>query len=97
MYTVEDAYEQASNLYWIAYLLTARAELSWSLTIEVLDSEDGLGLICSPRTLPHLKRSVITRALAAIREEVTASAQRTALQPSGETVMPLANWPIGLS
>ena len=28
VYTVEDAYEQASKLYWIAYLLTAHSELS---------------------------------------------------------------------
>ena len=96
MYTVEDAYEQASKLYWTAYLLTAHSELSCSLVLEALDSEDGMGLICSPRTLPDLKRSVVTRALVAIRDEVTSSAKKTALQPSGETVLRSGDWPIRL-
>ena len=95
MYTVEDAYGPASNLYWIAFLLTARVELSFSVVTEVLDSDNGIELISSPQGLPHLRRRVITKALEAIREEVAASAQQTALQSSDRTVMPLSSWFIG--
>ena len=95
MYTVEDVYGSASNLYWIAFLLTARTELSFNVIMEVLDSENGLELISSPQTFPHLRRGVVTRALTAIREEITASAQQTALQPSDRTVLPVASWSIG--
>jgi len=95
MYTVEDAYGPASNLYWIAFLLTGRSELSLNVILEVLDSENGLDLISSPQTLPGVRTRVIIRALAAIREEVSAWAQQAALQSSDPTVLSLSSWPIG--
>ena len=95
MYTLEEACGSAGNLYWIAFLLTARSELSFSLIMEVLDSENGLALISSPQTLPHLRRKVVTKALEAIREEVAASSQQTALQSSDRNVTPMSSWFIG--
>ncbi len=95
MYTAEEAYGLVSNLYWIAFLLTARSELSLSVLLEVLDSEDLSEFMSSPQTLAHVRKRVVARALAAIREEVTASAQQTAARLLNRTVLPVANWPIG--
>ena len=94
MYIVEDAYGPASSLYWLSFLLTACSELSFHVTVEVLDSENGFELIFSPQTLPHVRRRVITRALAAIQDEVAAGAAQIELQPSDQTVLPLANWSV---
>ncbi len=35
------------SLYWLAFLLTARPELSLNVTVEVLDSDDGFQLTFS--------------------------------------------------
>ncbi len=94
MYTVEDAYGLASNLYWIAFLLTARTELSFNVVMEVLDSENGLELIPSPQTLLHLRRRVVTKALEAIREQVSDSAQQTALRLSDRDDCVISSSPI---
>lgn len=94
MSIVEDVYGRASSLYWLAFLLTARSELSLNVTVEVLESENGFELMFSPRTLPQVRRRVITRALAAIQEEVTAGAEQIELQPSDQIALPFANWSV---
>lgn len=63
--------------------------------MEVLDSENGLELISSPQMRQHVRRRVVIKALTSIEEELTASAQRSALQPSDRGVMPIGIWSVG--
>jgi hypothetical protein len=90
MHTVEKAYRSASELYWIAFLLTGHEELSLRITINALGSEKGLEGRSSP-PLPALRRTLaIQNALAATQAEITASAKRFAAQQSDQDFSTLA-------
>ncbi len=62
MYMITEAYRSATDLYWIAFLLTTRAELSLGVTIDALNSRDEFEDMCSPQTLAHLRKTVIIAA-----------------------------------
>ncbi len=92
MHTITEAYTSATDLYWIAFLLTTRAELSLDVTIDALDSGDGLEHMCSPQTLAHLRKTVIIAALEAIRREIAESARETTLQQSHQGFIAVEGW-----
>jgi DNA-directed RNA polymerase specialized sigma24 family protein len=82
MQTLEQANNYAAALYGLAFLLTGDRERSMAVTLEVLDSHEPA----------WLRRVVIANALAGIREELVASARRTALQSTEKIALPSRNW-----
>src|ERR1700722_20010789 len=94
MYTVEEAYRSASELYWIAFLLTGYEELSLQVTMNALGSENGLGRESSSALLAILRRTVIQNALAATQAELFASARRFAPQRCGQSFITTTDSPV---
>jgi hypothetical protein len=97
MHTITDAYRSAADLYWIAFLLTARPELSLSVTIDAINSENGLECMCSPQTLGRLRKMVIIGALDAMHCEIDESAAQMAVQESHEHFIPISAWSLDLN
>jgi DNA-directed RNA polymerase specialized sigma24 family protein len=77
MPTLEQTNLQASNLYWLAFLLTGNRETSLDAAVEAVDAPDGNPFF-SAWMLAWSRKVVIGKALAAIRVELAASAQRIA-------------------
>ncbi len=92
MQEIEGAYHAAASLYSIAFLLTGRSELSLEITMEVLDSEDDPELLLSSQALAGLRRTVIEKALAAIRGELALSERQTVSLPFAEACLPPSTW-----
>ena len=78
------------RIYWLAFLLTGQREPSLDLAIEVLDSPGGEQSFFSTWMLSWSRKVVIAKALNLIRDELAASARRTA-SASGGNQAP-ANW-----
>jgi hypothetical protein len=91
MHTITEAYRSATDLYWIAFLLTARTEQSLSVTLEAVNSGDGFEHMCSPHSLARLRKTVVIAALEAMHCEIAESARQIALQ-SDEGFIPLQGW-----
>jgi len=78
MPSLADTEHQAANLYWLAFLLTGDRQASIDAAVETIES---------PETNPFFigwmvawsRKVIIGKALAAIRRELAASAQRMAL------------------
>jgi DNA-directed RNA polymerase specialized sigma24 family protein len=77
MPTLEQTNQQAANLYWLAFLLTGNRDTSVDATVQALDSSDGNPFF-SAWMMAWSRKVVIAKALAAIRIELAASAQRIA-------------------
>lgn len=77
MSPLEQANGHAANLYWLAFLLTGRREASVDMAVEALDSPDGNPFF-SAWMLAWSRKVVIAKALAAVRQELAASARRMA-------------------
>lgn len=75
----EQAKRRASSLYRLAFLMTGDRARSLDATLEVIDSGDGTDSFFSNWMQAWSQRLVIAKVLAGIREELTASAHRTAL------------------
>jgi DNA-directed RNA polymerase specialized sigma24 family protein len=84
--------EQASGLYWLAFLLTGRREASLEVTLEALDSREDANSFFSTWMLRWSRRVVIAKALAAIRGELAASARRTVSKRAEKAALPPRNW-----
>jgi hypothetical protein len=97
MQTVEEAFRSASELYWIAFLLTGQEELSLHVTVNALCPENGLVGISSALFPPTLRMAVIQNALAATQAEITASARRFAAQQSDQSFIPARGWSVDSS
>jgi hypothetical protein len=80
MHTVEEAYRLASELYWIAFLLTGHEELSLRVTTNALSSETILACTSSPQLGARRRGTVIRDALAATQAEIATSVQQFAAQ-----------------
>jgi DNA-directed RNA polymerase specialized sigma24 family protein len=87
----EQASAQAADLYWLAFLLTGQREASVDMAVEVLDSADGNPFF-SAWMLAWARKVVIAKALAAIRQELAASARRMAARRSRHCAPPPRNW-----
>jgi hypothetical protein len=81
MQTLEPTNAHAANLYWLAFLLTGQREASIDITVESLESSQGSAFF-SAWMLAWARKVVIAKALAAIREELAASARRLESQRS---------------
>jgi DNA-directed RNA polymerase specialized sigma24 family protein len=77
MPSLEQTNRQAANLYWLAFLLTGHPEESADMAADAMPAPDGDGFF-SAWMLAWSRKVVISRALAAIRQELAASAQRIA-------------------
>jgi DNA-directed RNA polymerase specialized sigma24 family protein len=92
MQTLEQANERAADLYWFAFLLTGHREPSVEVTIEALDFQGGANSFFSTWMLGWSRRVVIAKALAAIRDDLAASAGQTASKQAEEAPFPSRNW-----
>jgi DNA-directed RNA polymerase specialized sigma24 family protein len=81
MPTLEQTNQQAANLYWLAFLLTGDRDESADMAVEAVDSPEDNAFF-SAWMLTWSRKVVISKALAAIRQELEASAQRIALARS---------------
>ena len=73
------AKNRAAALYRLAFLMTGDRARSLDVTLEAMDSGDSTDSFFSGWMLAWSQRLVIARALASIRDELAASARRTAL------------------
>jgi DNA-directed RNA polymerase specialized sigma24 family protein len=92
MQTLEHTNERAADLYWLAFLLTGDREVSLDVTVAALDLADGTNRFFSTWMLAWSRRVVIAKALAAIREELDASARRTASKRAEKSILPPPDW-----
>jgi hypothetical protein len=76
--TPEQAKNRAAGFYRLAFLLTGDRARSLDVTLEAIDSGDGTKSFFSGWILAWSQRLVIAKALAGIRQELAASARRTA-------------------
>lgn len=74
----------AAELYWLAFLLMGHVDVSVDLTVDAV-SHPGLALALS-------RRRVMAKALAAVRDELIASALRTAWEACEDSPVPPDNW-----
>jgi len=89
---LEHATKLAANLHWLTFILTGRPGLSVDVTLDALDFDDGRNAFFSSWMLAWSRRVAMAKALAAIREEVTASARRTACTAINNPGLPPRNW-----
>jgi len=83
--------DHAANLYWLAFLLTGDREASVDAAAEALDSSDGNAFF-SAWMLAWSRKVVIAKALAAIRQELAASALRLASTRGRNYPAPPRDW-----
>jgi DNA-directed RNA polymerase specialized sigma24 family protein len=76
--TPEQAKNRATSLYRLAFLLTGDRARSLDVTLEAIDSGDVMTSFFSNWIQSWSQRLVIAKALAGIREQLIASARRTA-------------------
>jgi DNA-directed RNA polymerase specialized sigma24 family protein len=88
MRALEQTNTDATSLYWLAFLLTGQREASVDMAVEALESPEGNGFF-SAWMLAWARKVVIAKALAAIRDELAASARRLASQRSRRCAAPL--------
>jgi hypothetical protein len=89
---LERAGHYAASLYQLAFLLTGDRAWSLDVTLEALDSRNGANSFFSNWMLAWSRRLVIAKALAGIRDDLVASARRTASQRIDRIVPPSRNW-----
>ena len=92
MQTLEQANKRAADLYWLASLLTGNRGLSVDATLEALAFQDEANPFFSDWMLAWSRRVFIAKALATIRDELAASARRTASKRAEKTALPPPNW-----
>ena len=92
MQTIELANKHAATLYRLAYLLTGDRRWSLEVTRDALDCPDGANSAFSTWMLAWSRRLVIARALAGIRDDLVASARRTASHRVKKIALPSRNW-----
>jgi len=92
MQTLEQSRKRAMDLYWLAFLLTGHSDLSIDVAIESFDIQNGARPVFSAWMLRRSRRLVISKALAAIRDELAASARRTESKRSKRPALPPRRW-----
>jgi DNA-directed RNA polymerase specialized sigma24 family protein len=75
----EDMRKDAADLYWLAFLLTERQDLSIDIAADTVVSEDNASSFFGEWMRGWQRRLVIGRALTAIHKELADSARRTEL------------------
>jgi len=92
MQTLDQSHKGAADLYRLAYLLTGQREVSVDVTLEAIDLGGDPASFFSSWMLAWSRRVVIAKALAAIHDELAASARRTASKRSERTALPPPTW-----
>jgi len=92
MQTLEQANKRAADLYWLASLLTGNRGLSVDATLEAVVFPDDANPFFSAWMVAWSRRVFIAKALATIRDELAASARRTASKRAEKTALPPPNW-----
>lgn len=89
-----DIKEAAADLYWLAFLLTGRREISIDIAADAVASEDYANPFFADWMLGWQRRLVIANALTAIHEELADSARRTETVRARSSGTP-RNWSLG--
>ena len=76
---IEDVKNAAADLYWLAFLLTGRPDISIDIAVDTAVSQDNANPFFAAGMRAWSRRIVIAKALAAIRDELAESARRTEL------------------
>ena len=92
MQTLDQASKRVADLYWLAFLLTGDRGLSADVTHEALVLPDDANPFFSAWMLAWSRRVFIAKALAAIRDELAASAHRTASKRAEKGTLPTRSW-----
>jgi DNA-directed RNA polymerase specialized sigma24 family protein len=92
MPSLDSTSQQAANLYWLAFLLTGNRQAGADAATESLESSPANPFFLT-WMLAWSRKVVIAKALAAIRQELAASAERVAAvrSPRSAAYLP-ANW-----
>jgi len=80
------------RIYWLAFLLTGHRGMSVDVTLEALVLPDDVNPFFSTWMLAWSRRVFIAKALAAIRDELAASARRTESKRAEKAALPPRNW-----
>ncbi|MCU1235287.1 MAG: polymerase, sigma-24 subunit, subfamily [Candidatus Solibacter sp.] len=91
MQTLEQAHKDAADLYKLAYLITGNCEAGLNVTMESIDSADEQTSFFSGWMVAWSRRVVISKALAGMRDDLTASARRTSSMRA-KPATPKENW-----
>jgi len=84
----------AADLYWLAFLLTGRQDISIDITVKAVGSDDPDNPFFADWMRGWYRRLVIVHALAAIRDDLAESAHRT--ETARFTIQRVPqNWPLG--
>jgi DNA-directed RNA polymerase specialized sigma24 family protein len=89
--TKDQANGHAADLYWLAFLLTGQPEASVAMAVEALDSAEGNPFF-SAWMLAWSRKVVIAKALAAVRQDLAASALRVAARRGRNCARSPRNW-----
>jgi hypothetical protein len=87
----EDTGKAAVDLYWLAFLLTGRRDISIDIAADAAVSGDDENPFFADWIRGWQRRLVFAKALAAIHDELTDSARRTEIAHAGRSAMP-HNW-----
>jgi hypothetical protein len=87
--------KDAVDLYWLAFLLTGRREISIDIAADAAASEDDTNAFFADWMRGWQRRLVIGRALTAIHDEFANSARRTERARFNGSSMPPRNWSLG--
>jgi len=92
MQTLEQANQRAADLHWLALLLTGGCETGVDVVVDTIDSQDATNPFFSTWMLAWSRRVFIAKALAAIREDLAASARRTEIKRADKLALPARTW-----
>lgn len=84
--------EAPADLHWLATLLTGCREIAADVTMQVITSADDPNAFFSTWMTTWSRRLVIAKALAAVHQELAASARRTALKHAEDSALPPRSW-----
>lgn len=90
----EDIEKAAADLYWLAFLLTGRRDISVDIAADVTASEDYANSFFEDWMRAWQRRLVIGKALTAIHDELADSARRTEIAHVSSSGTP-RNWSLG--
>ncbi len=92
MQAVATVQQRAADLQWLAYLLTGSRETSVDVAVEVLNAPGSANDFFDSWMEAWARRIVISKALAAVRDELTVSAVRTRTRRIAGSAMPSRGW-----
>jgi hypothetical protein len=92
MKEIEQLKNRVVDLYWLAFLLTGRREVSVDIATETIAAKDAANPFFSHWIVEWSRKLVIARALEAIGDELSASARCTDLKVVNKPELPARDW-----